>query len=111
MGFAGARTRDKNFYCATLVKVIQADSELIENKDNAGSSDNGANQDGQRDHIALILPVHNPTVRAATAKKGMEIHFLTVTAWSGDGLKHLLILASWQLAEIDPHQYHSTGLK
>lgn len=95
----------------TLCENLRADSELIENKDNAGSRDNGANQDGQRDHVALILPVHDPAVRAAAAKKGMGIPFLTVTARSGDGFKHLLILASWQLAAIDPHQYHSTDTK
>jgi hypothetical protein len=96
--------------CPTLFKALSADLELIENKDNAGSRDNCANQDGQWDHIALVLPVHNPAMWAATAKKSMGIPFLTVTARSCDGFKHPLILASWRLAAIDPHQYHSSGL-
>lgn len=111
LGIAGANTRGENLTCPTLFKALSADSEPIEDKDNAGSRDNGANQDGQRDHIALVLPVHNPTVRAATAQKSMGIRFLAVTARSCDGFKHPLILASWQLAAIDPYQYHSSGLK
>ena len=82
-------------------------SELTEEKNNNGTYRNCAHQDGQGDHIALVLPVDNMTGRTATTHKRVEIRLLTVAARSCDGFEHPRILTCLQSIAIDSHQNHS----
>ena len=82
-------------------------SELTEGNNNNGTYRNCAHQDGQGDHIALVLPVDNMTGRTATTHKRVGIRLLTVAARSCDGFEHPRILTCLQSIAIDPHQNHS----
>ena len=80
------------------------DSEFGEEKNNAGPRNNCTHQDGHGYHITLVLPIDKLTGRTTTAKKGVGIHFLTMSARSCDRSEHLLILAFLRLSAIDPNQ-------
>ena len=86
-------------------------SELTEGNNNNGTYRNCAHQDGQGDHIALVLPVDNMTGRTTTTHKRVGIRLLTVAARSCDGFKHPRILTCLKSFAIDPHQYHSADKK
>jgi len=79
-------------------------SELAKDQNNNGSYSNCPQQDGQGNHIALVLPVDNLAVRTTTAHKRMGIRLLTVAARSCDGFEHPAILTCLQSFAIDPHQ-------
>jgi hypothetical protein len=86
-------------------------SELTEEKNNNGTYRNCAHQDGQGDHIALVLPVGNLAGRTTTTHKRVGIRLFTAAARSCDGFEHPGILTCLKSFAIDPHQYHSADKK
>jgi len=72
----------------TVGDFVIHDSEPVDDNNTARSHNNYTYQDGQGNHVALVLPIDKLAGRTTTAKKGMGIHSLTMATWSCDRSEH-----------------------